>query len=450
MTGRLLARIVGLLAVSLGIAGILAVGLAGARPLPMAVVVVILIVIGATAITVPMRTLGRRLGSLADAAAAMAAGQLSARAPVDEHDELARMARALNALAMRSEERLLDLTAQRDASEAVLENLPQGIAVVTRDLRITHANPRFWQLVGVDPLPLPTRLWIARQPVLEQVVLESAARGAAVTREVAIYLDERRDYEIAVAPIAWLVPPETWLLTIQDLRPEKVLAALRREFVANASHELKTPLTSIRGYAETLLGGGLEDEENRTRFVETIRYQAVRLEALVEDLLELADLERFDSPLDMKDWDMGQIAREMGETFEDLARRAGLVLEVSARPGIRARVDRMKVDLALRNLLDNAVKYTDTGRITVTVEEKGAAVRVSVADTGRGIAPEHLPRLFERFYRVDPGRSRNLGGTGLGLSIVKHAVLLHNGEVGVESTPRMGSVFWFEIPREGR
>jgi len=101
-------------------------------------------------------------------------------------------------------------------------------------------------------------------------------------------------------------------------------------------------------------------------------------------------------------------------------------------------------------LLDNAVKYTDTGRITVTVEEKGAAVRVSVADTGRGIAPEHLPRLFERFYRVDPGRSRNLGGTGLGLSIVKHAVLLHNGEVGVESTPRMGSVFWFEIPREGR
>jgi two-component system, OmpR family, phosphate regulon sensor histidine kinase PhoR len=252
-----------------------------------------------------------------------------------------------------------------------------------------------------------------------------------------------------VAPIASREPTQEWLVTIQDLRPEKALAALRREFAANASHELKTPLTSIRGYAETLLSGGLEDKENRARFVETIRVQAARLETLVQDLLDLADLERPDSPLDLKDWDVGQITREMGATFEDLARRAGLKLEVTARAGIRARVDRTKIELALRNLFDNAIKYTEAGAIHVHVEETSAGVRVGVTDTGRGIAPEHLPRVFERFYRVDRGRSRSLGGSGLGLSIVKHAVLLHDGKVGVESTPGSGSLFWIEIPRDG-
>jgi len=183
--------------------------------------------------------------------------------------------------------------------------------------------------------------------------------------------------------------------------------------------------------------------------VETIRAQAARLETLVEDLLELADLERPDAALDIKDWDLGQVVREMVATFEDVASRRGLRLERDARPGIRARVDRTKIDLALRNLLDNAIKYTDVGTVTVRIERTASAIRISVADTGRGIDAEHIPRLFERFYRVDRGRSRALGGTGLGLSIVKHAVSLHHGRAGVESRVGEGSVFWFEIPPDG-
>jgi len=243
--------------------------------------------------------------------------------------------------------------------------------------------------------------------------------------------------------------PRAWLLSIEDLRPERLMANLRREFVANVSHELKTPLTSIRGYAETLLSGGLEDEPNRARFVETIRTQAERLEALVEDLLQLADLERPDAPLDLKDWDASTIVRDLASTFEDLAARRGLRLEVEARPGIRARVDRKRIEVALRNLLDNAIKYTDTGVVTLRVERTSSAIRVSVSDTGRGIEPEHLPRLFERFYRVDQGRSRALGGTGLGLAIVKHAIQLHGGRVGVDSKVGEGSSFWFEISPDG-
>ena len=448
LTGRLLALILILLAAALVAAGVLSVVLAGARPLPVTAIVLFTFAAIAVAVSPPIQNLGRRLDAVSTTANSMASGDLSARAPVDAHDEVARLARALNEIALKADQRVKELTSQRDASEAVLGNLSQGLALVTRDLGIRHANPRFWELVGVDPPAQPTRLWTARQPVLEEVVLEAAARGAAVTRETAIYLDERREYEIGAVPIAAGGRPML-LLAIQDLRPEKAMASLRREFVANASHELKTPLTSIRGYAETLLSGGLNDAENRERFVETIRAQAARLETLVGDLLDLADLERPDSPLELKDWDIGQIAREIGETFEDVARRAGLAVEVSARPGIRARVDRTKIDLALRNLLDNAVKYTDAGTITVSVEGTADIVRVSVSDTGRGIAAEHVPRIFERFYRVDRGRSRTLGGTGLGLSIVKHAILLHHGEVGVESTPLQGSVFWFEVPIRG-
>jgi two-component system phosphate regulon sensor histidine kinase PhoR len=449
LTGRLLAVILASLAVALLASGIAAVTLAGARPLPVAGAVAVLFALACIAIAITVRRLDRRLEAIATAASSLASGDLSARAPIVAHDELTRLARVLNDLAKRTEATVHDLTAQRDSSDAVLGSLPQGVALVTRDLGITHASARFWELVGVGPPELPSRLSIARQPVLEELVLESAARRATVTREVAFYLDEKREYEIVVAPITSREPPEEWLLTIQDLRPEQALAALRREFAANASHELKTPLTSIRGYAETLLSGGLEDVENRARFVETIRVQAARLEALVQDLLDLADLERPDSPLDLKDWDMGQIAREMGTMFEDLARRGGLKLEVTARQGIRARVDRTKIELALRNLFDNAIKYTDAGSIRVHVEETPAGVRINVADTGRGIPPEHLSRIFERFYRVDRGRSRARGGTGLGLSIVKHAVLLHDGKVGVESTLGSGSAFWLEIPRAG-
>jgi two-component system phosphate regulon sensor histidine kinase PhoR len=228
-----------------------------------------------------------------------------------------------------------------------------------------------------------------------------------------------------------------------------MMANLRREFVANVSHELKTPLTSIRGYAETLLSGGLEDEPNRARFVETIRTQAERLEALVEDLLQLADLERPDAALDLKDWDASAIVRDLASSFEDLATRRGLRLEVEARPGIRVRADRKRIEQALRNLLDNAVKYTDSGVITARAERTSSAIRVSVSDTGRGIGPEHLPRLFERFYRAEQGRARALGGTGLGLAIVKHAIQLHGGRVGVDSKVGEGSSFWFEISPDG-
>jgi two-component system phosphate regulon sensor histidine kinase PhoR len=392
---------------------------------------------------------GRRVRDLEDAALALAAGDLTVRAPVDAHDDLAGMARAINETAEREIRERRELTRERDEAAAALNFLPQGVALLTRELGIRHANAPFWDAVGVAPPPRPPHLTAARQPVLVEVCEEALRSRRAVTREVYLYADGRREVVVSVLPVPDAERAEGWLLTIEDLAPERRAAQIRRDFVANASHELKTPLTSIRGYAETLLHGGLSDEVNRDRFVETIRVQAERLEELVNDLLSLADLERPDAELDLKDWDLGGLVRELASSFDDLATRRGLTLEVGAPPNIWVRCDRKRLELALRNLIDNAIKYTESGWVGIKVSRAGVAARVEVSDSGRGIPAEHLPRLFERFYRVEQGRSRSLGGTGLGLSIVKHAIQLHGGTTGVESRIGEGSTFWLEVPIEG-
>jgi two-component system, OmpR family, phosphate regulon sensor histidine kinase PhoR len=426
--------------------GALAAGLAAAIAVPV-------VLFGGALLVgyVSFRSLDQRFDTVAQSADALAGGDLDSLAPVDEHDEVGQLARSLNDLAVSHQARLLELRTERDAGESILGHLPLGLALLEPDLRIRHANALFWEMMGLEPPPGVVRLSAARQPALEQIALDSLRRGRGLVRDVTLYRGGRREYEARATPIgAEGSHPESLLLSVEDLGPEKAMAALRREFVANASHELRTPLTSIRGYAETLLGGALDDASHRVRFVETIRDQASRMEALVVDLLELADLERPDAPLDLKDWDLGQIARDLGATFTELAARRGLKVAVEARAGVHALVDRKRLELALRNLLDNAVKYTEAGSITLRVEPVGQdRVRIAVIDSGRGVSAEHLPRLFERFYRVDRGRSRDQGGTGLGLSIVKHVVQLHGGRLGVDSKPGEGSTFWFEIPMAG-
>jgi len=396
------------------------------------------------------RGLDRRLRTMRRSAESLGQGDLTTRIAVDGHDELGALARVLNSMAERLDSKLTELEKERDRSQAVIGNLSEGVALLARDLTILHANERFWRLVGAERPAGPSlpRLAAARQPILEDIVREAIRNGTAVRREASIYVEDRQEHEVAVAP-AREGSTGDWLLTIRDLQPERAMANLRREFVANVSHELKTPLTSIQGYAETLLQGALEDEANRGRFVQTIRDQAVRLEAIVEDLLELADLDRPDAALDPKNWDLAEVVRDMAAGFEETAARRGLKLDLAIRPGLRAYFDRTRVETALRNLLDNAIKYTDSGSVRISAEAGPAAIRVSVVDTGRGIPPQHLPRVFERFYRVDHARTRATGGTGLGLSIVKHAIELHGGRVGVESAPGRGSNFWFEIPANG-
>ena len=239
------------------------------------------------------------------------------------------------------------------------------------------------------------------------------------------------------------------LLVLHDLTEIERLNRVRQDFVANVSHELRTPLTSLRGYAETLLDGGLEDVEHREAFVRVIRDQAVRLEALVEDLLSLAELERPGARLrreplrPARGWRRGRSRRSAPRAAQARAR---------ARRWSRARrvpvtADRARLEQVIANLLDNALKYTERGGVT-RARSGGDAARAwcEVSDTGPGIPEDDLPRVFERFYRVDKARSREKGGTGLGLSIVKHIVALHGGEVSVSSVAGDGQHVPHRVP----
>jgi two-component system phosphate regulon sensor histidine kinase PhoR len=240
------------------------------------------------------------------------------------------------------------------------------------------------------------------------------------------------------------------LLVVHDLTATEAANRVRQDFVANVSHELRTPLTSLRGYAETLLGGGLDDAEHREGFVRTIHEQAVRLEALIADLLSLAELERPGAELRLAALDLREVVERQAATVRPRAAAAGLALHVEDGPPVLVGADRARIEQVIANLLDNAVKYTERGEISVDLGGDRERVWCEVVDTGPGIPAEDQPRIFERFYRVDKARSREKGGTGLGLSIVKHIVLLHGGTVTVRSSPGQGSTFRFEIPRGSR
>jgi two-component system phosphate regulon sensor histidine kinase PhoR len=235
-----------------------------------------------------------------------------------------------------------------------------------------------------------------------------------------------------------------------DVTELRRLESVRRDFVANASHELQTPLTAIRGFAETLVANDLSREEVRAQLGVILR-NSERLENLIRDMRELSRVESRRVPLQPGEVDVVKLTRALLADMEPRLRERSLTASVSDRGAVTAWADRRAVDQVLSNLLDNALKYTDPGgRITVELEAQPDVVRVSVTDTGIGIPAEHRPRIFERFYRVDTTRSRALGGTGLGLSIVRHLVQAMGGEVYVESEPERGSTFRFTLPRADR
>ncbi|MHB1843289.1 MAG: sensor histidine kinase [Deltaproteobacteria bacterium] len=391
------------------------------------------------------KALVRSLRTLAAAADAMTAGNLSIDARVGGSDELARLGHALERLGERLASELATIGEERDRLNAILGSMGEGVLVLGRDQRILLANPSARALLDLSGShrPDPTLLEAGRLPALHALATR-ALGGERPADELA--LPDGRQLLVRGTPLAGTGA----VLVLHDLTDIRRLEAVRRDFVANVSHELRTPLAAIRGYAETLIDGGTEDPVRAREFSEVIQRHAERLGRLLDDLLELSRLESGHRPLAREPVSCVDAGASVLEIIGPKATRRGVQLENALPDDSPVLGDRDAIEQVLLNLLDNAVKFTPAGArviLSATPANDPSRLRILVSDEGIGIDASHLPRLFERFYRVDAGRSRETGGTGLGLAIVKHLVQALGGEVGAESASGRGSTFWFELPR---
>jgi two-component system phosphate regulon sensor histidine kinase PhoR len=393
----------------------------------------------------------RLAAALRGLAAALREGRLGLRLPGGWRGGLRPLADALGDLVEGFERRLRASEAQRTRLEAVIEAMEEAVLVVDADERVLLANPRLRELFSSPGAPVPldgrTLLEAVRQRDVVDTLRAALRAGETREREVAIGAAGERAVRFQVAPFVQPDGSRGAVAVFHDVTELRRVESMRRDFVANASHELKTPLTSIRGYAERLSDQKLPD--GAVRAVEAIAGNARRLQVLVEDLLELSRIESGSMPLRPEAVSTAELARRLLADLDPRLRAGQLEADVDAAGDTGAWVDRRALEQILVNLLDNAIKYTPAGgRIAVRIGEgEGGRLQLAVEDTGIGIPRKDLPRIFERFYRVDPGRSRALGGTGLGLAIVKHLVQAVGGQVGVESQPGHGSCFWVALPR---
>jgi two-component system phosphate regulon sensor histidine kinase PhoR len=386
------------------------------------------------------------LGTLIAAlAAAVVVGWLARRAALrrseDDASELRRRADQL-------EQRLQQSDAQRLLLETVIAAMGEGVLVVGSAGRVLLANPRLRELFSA-PAALEGRslLEAVRHAEVVEAIESAVSAGIAQVRDVRLGPVPERQLRFSVAPFPSRDERAGAVAVFRDVTEVRRIEAVRRDFVANASHELKTPLTAIRGFAERLADAELPDA-TAEHAVEAIVGNAKRLGALVDDLLELSRIESGSVPLRPEPIAAGELVERLLRELDPRLRSGELGSEVRVEGAGRVLADRGALEQVLANLLDNAIKYTPAGgRVRVHVRPApDGRQRIEVEDSGLGIPRKDLPRIFERFYRVDPGRSRALGGTGLGLAIVKHLVQAMGGQLGVESQLGDGSRFWVELP----
>ncbi len=396
------------------------------------------------------RGITRRIGRLKEFLRRVAEGDFRLL-PLERHrDELADLSGALNQAAQKLDRTISSLTEERNRSSAILASMEEGVAVVGSDQRIAYCNRAFCRDAGVPSLRCEGRpvMEIIRHSDLLSYIQKALAGGEPIHGEVVVGSIRTRSYAVTAAPIRTDAAISGAVMVLHDITEIRRLERARRDFIANISHEFKTPLTAIQGFAETLLSGALEDNQNRRRFIEIIREHALRLGRLTDDLLKLAQIEAGQSLREAKPVEIEEVIGPCMEIARIKAEQKQLLLGADYRGDLpKLCGDVFSFREILQNLLDNAVRYTAPGgRIHIKADVEGSEMVLSVADTGIGIPQADQDRIFERFYRADATRSRESGGTGLGLSIVKHLVEAHGGRIRVESVVGQGSTFYVHLP----
>lgn len=364
-------------------------------------------------------------------------------------DTLEALGSSLNQTASRLDRTIRTLTEERNLSSAILGSMVEGVAVVNGAERLVFANPGFAEILGLDVPPVAgsSLLEIVRQRELIDAV--RLVLGGQPRVEAEIVTGTLRQHFFA-ATVASVRAGETSgaVIVLHDITALRKLERIRRDFVANVSHEFRTPLTAIQGFSETLIAGAINDPNNRDRFLAIILDHSRRLARLTEDLLRLSEMDAERLELEIRRVGVAQLVESCYETAQRRAAEKGLTLSLqlpASTPDVAG--DTRRLQEVLQNLLDNAIQYTlPGGEIVLSAETKNEEVIFTVADTGIGIPQSDQPRIFERFYRVDAARSREAGGTGLGLSIAKHLIEAHGGRIWVESEIGAGSKFHFSVP----
>jgi two-component system, OmpR family, phosphate regulon sensor histidine kinase PhoR len=399
------------------------------------------------------RRLSRPLVMMKQGAERFAQGSFEQKLQIAGSREAGALARAMNVMAGQLDERIRTISQQRNEQQAVLTSMVEGVVALDNDERILHLNRAAADLLGLDAATVAGRRLeeVVRKADLQRFVGRALAGGGPLEGEVVLPGTEGDRFLQVHATL--LLDGENHrigvLIVLNDVTRLRRLENIRKDFVANVSHELKTPITGIKGAVETLQDGAMEREEDSTRFLGIIAKQADRLNAIIDDLLELSRIEQGEGTgtIILMMEPLAPVLRSAANACLNLAEGKDMRLSLACESELRARINAPLLEQALVNLIDNAIKYSDPGQeVFIEACRADGEVQIRVHDQGYGIAAEHLPRLFERFYRVDKARSRRVGGTGLGLSIVKHIVKAHHGRIEVASEVGQGSVFTVILP----
>jgi two-component system phosphate regulon sensor histidine kinase PhoR len=385
------------------------------------------------------RSISKPIQELTRASQKVASGDFNIKIFLKNKDELRGLADSFNSMTLNLKTLFLDLEHQKEELNSIISSIQEGLVVIDKTGKILLSNESFKKISQNDS-PQGKFTWeVVRSPKFNELLKKAKEEKRTCFEEILL------NRKIYLGSAVYLGSQERIILTLHDITEMKDLERIKKDFVVNVSHELRTPLTAIKGYSETLEG---EVSERGQEYLRIITKNTDRLIDIVEDLLVLSGLEDKKSPLEIEEVNLKNLAENILKIFEPRARLKGLTLELRTEGQGLSRIlaDPFRLEQMLINLLDNALKYTEKGKVSVALIRKENRVVIEVKDTGIGIPEENLPHIFERFYVVDKSRARTLGGTGLGLSIVKHIVLLHKGTISVNSRPGEGTTFTITLP----
>jgi two-component system, OmpR family, phosphate regulon sensor histidine kinase PhoR len=365
-------------------------------------------------------------------------------------DEIGQLSSTLNKMAQDIEEKIREIDTKSQHLEAIFNSMAEGVIVTDANERVVSFNHAIEELFGIELEQAEGKFILEgiRNSEISGLINNVLKNARVISKEIVLALPEQKIVQANISPVFEKDKVTGCVAVIHDMTDIRRLETIRQDFVANVSHELKTPLTSIKGFVETLLEGAWQDKDNSLDFLKIVDQHVDRLNMLIDDLLELSHLESKEMVLTKAQLNLAGLVNQVIAGFKSQIKKRGLEIKADLPADLEIMADQSKIEQVFSNLIHNAVKYNkDNGFVRIYSEPLADKIKITIEDSGLGIPVKDLPRIFERFYRVDKARSRQLGGTGLGLSIVKHIVELHGGQVGVESTEGLGSKFWLLIPR---